>query len=151
MSEQWFCFCDLEKAFNSIEYPILLKYIFEIGINGKCWRLLKRHLCSCLEHVWHSEVASSPKCWHLLKTNSSYVIELDHSYSSSFPVHQGVKQGSVLSQTLFTIVIDSPLKHLEASGQNLSMYDLDVGSSAHANDIRAASNFTDAHMFKATA
>ena len=40
--------------------------------------------------------------------------------------------------------MDSLLKHLEALGQSLCIHGLDVGSSAHADDIRAASNFTDA-------
>ena len=115
------CFFDLEKAFDSVEYTTLLKHLADIGINGKCWRLIKN--------------------WY---TNSMSVIKLDYSFSSSFPVHRGVKQGSVLSPTLFIIVMDSLLRHLEASGQSLCMHGLDVGSSAHADDIRAASNFTDA-------
>ena len=32
---------DLQKAFDTVEYPVLLKRMYEIEINGKCWRLLK--------------------------------------------------------------------------------------------------------------
>ena len=32
---QCLCFYDVEKAFDSIELPVLLKRLFEIGINGK--------------------------------------------------------------------------------------------------------------------
>ena len=46
----------------------------------------------------------------------------------------------MLSPTLFNIIIDSLLRNLELSGQGLSLYGLDVGASAHADDIRAASN-----------
>ena len=35
------CFYDIEKAFDSVEIPILLKQLYFIGINGKLWRLLK--------------------------------------------------------------------------------------------------------------
>ena len=35
------CFYDIEKAFDSVEIPILLKQLYSIGINGKLWRLLK--------------------------------------------------------------------------------------------------------------
>ena len=35
------CFYDIEKAFDSVELPILLKELHTIGINGKFWRLLK--------------------------------------------------------------------------------------------------------------
>ena len=34
-------FFDLEKAFDSIEYPVLLSNIFKHGIKGKCFRLIK--------------------------------------------------------------------------------------------------------------
>ena len=75
----------LEKAFDSIEYDDLLN---NIGINGKCWRLI-RH--------WYTNV-----------------IKLEDEYSKLFTINRGVKQGSVLSPTLFSIVIDSLLKHLDA-------------------------------------
>ena len=32
-------FYDLEKAFDSVEYCILLKHLFSRGIHGKCWRI----------------------------------------------------------------------------------------------------------------
>ena len=38
---QFICFYNVEKAFDSIELPVLLKQLFDIGINGKLWRLLK--------------------------------------------------------------------------------------------------------------
>ena len=35
------CFYDVEKAFDSVELPVLLKEIYAVGINGKLWRLVK--------------------------------------------------------------------------------------------------------------
>ena len=35
------CLYDLQKAFDSVEYPVLLKRLFEAGVNGKTWRLLR--------------------------------------------------------------------------------------------------------------
>ena len=32
---------DVEKAFDSVELPVLLKCLFEDGLNGKCWRIVK--------------------------------------------------------------------------------------------------------------
>ena len=35
------CLYDLEKAFDSVEYSVLLNRMFEVGINGKAWRLVR--------------------------------------------------------------------------------------------------------------
>jgi hypothetical protein len=34
----YLCLFDLEKAYDSVELPILLQRLFDRGINGKCWR-----------------------------------------------------------------------------------------------------------------
>ena len=34
------CFNELQNTFNSVQYPILFKHLFEAGINRKTWRLL---------------------------------------------------------------------------------------------------------------
>ena len=43
------------------------------------------------------------------------------------------------SPTLFIAVMDSLLSFLESSGQGLTLSGLNVGNSAHADDVRAAS------------
>ena len=60
-------------------------------------------------------------------------------HSECFPVERGVKQGSVLSPTLFIAVVDSLLSFLESSGQGLTISGLNVCNFAHADDIRTAS------------
>ena len=35
------CLYDLKKAFDSVEYPALLERLYEVGVSGKCWRLLR--------------------------------------------------------------------------------------------------------------
>ena len=80
-------FCDVEKAFDSVELPVLLKEIYVVGINGKLWRLVKS---------WYS--------------TSSGRVRINHHISDKFTISRGVKQGSVLSPTLFLIVMDVLLK-----------------------------------------
>ena len=38
----YLCLFDLEKAFDSVELPILLKRLFDIGIRGRCWRIIQQ-------------------------------------------------------------------------------------------------------------
>ena len=40
-SHVYMCLYDLQRAFDSVEYPVLLEKLFEAGVNGKMWRLLK--------------------------------------------------------------------------------------------------------------
>ena len=35
------CLYDLEKAFDSVEFSVLLKRLFHAGINSNTWRLLR--------------------------------------------------------------------------------------------------------------
>lgn len=56
--------------------------------------------------------------------------------SNSFTVERGVKQGSVLSPTLFLPVMDPLLKQLELSGVGLSVNNFYAGRFLHADDIR---------------
>ena len=58
--------------------------------------------------------------------NTSSVVRVNDRRSESFPVKRGVKQGTVLSPTLFIAVIDSLLSFLESSGQGLAIFGLNV-------------------------
>ena len=40
-SKVYMCLYDLQKAFDLVEYPVLFRRLFEVGINGKMWRVLK--------------------------------------------------------------------------------------------------------------
>ena len=43
---EYLCVCmyDLQKAFDSIEYPVLLNRLYDLGVHGKCWRIgMKMH------------------------------------------------------------------------------------------------------------
>ena len=97
-SRVYMCPYDLQKAFHSVEYPVLLQKLFDAGVNGKMWRLLKS---------WYEE--------------GSCQVKLDGKLSQSFPVGRGVKQGPVLSPALFLLVMDSLLRQLQASGLGLTI------------------------------
>ena len=73
-SHVYMCLYDLQKAFNSVESPVLLEKLFDVGVNGKMWRLLKSRY-----------------------NGGSCKVRMDGMLSENFQVERGVKQGSVLS------------------------------------------------------
>ena len=92
-STVYMCLFDIQKAFDSIEFNVLFDRLFSTGVNGKTWRLIKS---------WYQ--------------NGFCFVQVNGNVSSTFPVERGVRQSSILSPTLFNIVMDPLLKLLE-SGQ----------------------------------
>ena len=92
------CLYDLQKAYDLVEYAVLLEKLFEVGVNGRTWRLLRS---------WYDGAECQAK--------------YGDSLFESFVVGRGVKQGSILSPTLFLMVMDPLLKALETSGLGLSV------------------------------
>ena len=115
-SNPYLCFYDIEKAFDSIEFPILLQHLYDAGINGKCWRVIKN---------WYSQ--------------STVRIRSNGLVSDPFVVGRGVKQGSVLSPSLFLIiiiVINSLIGHLRDKNYGTSLQGFFLGAAVHADDVR---------------
>ena len=129
------CFYDIEKAFDSVEFPILLTHLFTAGINGKSWRLIKS---------WYDSPTSRVKHGNKL--------------SSSFLVNRGVKQGSVLSPSLFLIVMNSLLQRMRDLNCGGSIHGTFIGTAVHADDVRSiapiqsvASQFSEINDFVTSA
>ena len=106
-----------QKAFDSVEFPVLLNRLFQIGINGKTWRLIKD---------WYAD--------------GTCCVCVDGVSSHVFPIERGVRQGSVLSPTLFNIVMDPLLTSLESSDLGLCVNRLYGGAYLHADNIRTLSS-----------
>ena len=107
-------FYDLEKAFDSVEYVILLKHLYNKGVNGKCWRIIRSY--------YEQPMAC---------------VKVNESLSPEFTIERGVRQGSVLSPCLFLLLIDSLLKRLKEENAGVNLEGIYVGSLAHADDIRS--------------
>ena len=109
----YLCCYDLHKAFDSVEYGVLLCRLYGMGINAKCWRLIR---------AWYS----APKCQVQL--------------NDQFTLQRGVRQGSVLSPILFLLVMDPLLREMESLGLGASFAGLYLGASAHADDVRTVTS-----------
>ena len=107
---------DLEKAFDTIEKPVLLQCLYNKGICGRAWRII---------NGWY--------------TGAMAAIEIENTVSELFQQERGVQQRSVLSPTLFLMVMDEMLKEMTANGAGVSIAGLYLGSAAHADDIRSLS------------
>ena len=71
--------------------------------------------------------------------------KLGNLLSKPFAISRGIHQGSVLSPTLFNLVMDPLLSKLRARCLGLSINGLFLGAFAYADDIRTtASNLADA-------
>ena len=71
---------DLEKAFDTIEKAVLLQCLYNKGICGRAWRII---------NSWY--------------TSATAAIEIENTVSDLFQQERGVRQGSVLSPTLFQL------------------------------------------------
>ena len=103
----------LQKAFVLVEYAVLIDKRFEVGVNGKMWRVLRN---------WYE--------------GGSCCVEIDGRLSATYSVGRGVKQGSVLSPAPFLLVLDPLLRELQASGLGLSINNFYAGGFLHADDVR---------------
>ena len=109
-SQVFMCLYCIQKAFNSVEYPVLLDRLCEARVNGKTWWPLKS---------WCDGASCRVQC----------------ALSNSFTVEKIVKEGSVLSPTLFLLVMDPLLKQLELLGHGLSVDNFHAGGFFNADDI----------------
>ena len=93
-------FCDLHKAFDSVNHEILLKKLLFYGITGKFYKLVRSYL-----------------------ENRYQKVEWNAHYSTWDKIQCGVPQGSILGPLLFLIYVnDLPLINKDTSAHKMILY-----------------------------
>ena len=105
------CFIDLTKAFDLVNYNKLFEKLHE-KINPLFLRLLG-----------------------YIYTHQLYEVRWQSEQSFSFKVHNGVRQGAILSPTLFSIYIDSLFSVLEKCGYGCYVENIFSGIFGYADDL----------------
>ena len=85
------CFLDIKKAYDTVFREGLWRRLWEVGVKGKMWRVLKNI---------YSKVESS--------------VVVNAKRGEWFELHTGVRQGCILSPTLFAIFIDGLARAVKA-------------------------------------
>ena len=119
-SRVYMCLYDLQKAFDSVEIPVLLGRLFQAGVNSKTWHLLRS---------WYEDCSTS--------------ICLGQHLPKPFALERGVRQGSILSPSL---VMDPLLRQLQSVSIGASVNNMFAGGFIHLDDIRTL--LTTHHLWK---
>jgi hypothetical protein len=105
-------FLDVADAYGSVDHACLFHKLWDKGVRGKMWRLLR---------AWYQGASSH--------------VRVDGATTESFPVQQGVRQGAVLSPMLYALFLDDLLRRLRAAHLGTWEDGLWLGAHAYADDI----------------
>ena len=126
-SKVFACFLDVKKAFDQVWHDGLFYKLYNCGVNKTILRViidLYTEMQSCVKNQSHK--------------------------SEWFPVQQGTRQGGVLSPFLYLVFDNDLIWELDQSGLGLSIFNINCGSPAVADDklILSLSKLGADHMIK---
>ena len=115
-SSAYVCALDLSKAFDRVSYYRLFSKLLEVDAPLYLVKLLS---------FWYS--------------SQQMQVRWNGKLSQAFGVRNGVRQGSVLSPSLFNVYVDDLLKVLSVSGYGARIADMYCGCVAYADDLTLVS------------
>ena len=108
---------DAQKAFDVVNHELLKTRLYYTGTRGHTWNLIDDLYMGCEE-----------------------IVKWKGGYSRPYMVKQGVRQGGVLSTTLYKEYINPLLEDCEKAGTGLKIGDTYMGTPTCADDILLLSN-----------
>jgi len=110
-SELYICFLDARKAFDVVQHPLMKYKLYCTGIPITGWNLIDQLYQDCVECVrWAG------------------------SYSESYNVHQGVKQGGLLSAPIYKNYSNHFADHVQKSGVGFKIGNINIATPVDADD-----------------
>jgi hypothetical protein len=106
------CALDISKAFDKVDFYVLFLTLMSRGVPKWFINIII---------TWYS------KC--------SATVRWEHSMSARFKVQAGVRQGGILSPSLFSVYIDCLIMQLKESGCGMHLNGVFVGCICYADDI----------------
>lgn len=116
-TETHLVFIDLEKAFDRIQRDVVWKSLKRRGVNNR----LRLSIAS----MYH---------------NTRNYVRLSHTRTEEFPVNDGLRQGGVLSPTLFITVMDDIIKETKSQTKPITvgyknLQPITISECAFADDV----------------
>jgi Reverse transcriptase (RNA-dependent DNA polymerase) len=105
-------FLDIKKAYDSVWRNGLWHRLWQMGIRGKMWRVIKN-----------------------MYNDTKNCVSMDNQLGEMFNTKNGVAQGDTLSPLLFSLFINGLLQDLQAKGLGLTMDDTWLGALMFADDF----------------
>ena len=107
------CFVDFMKAFDSVHHKLLLHKLYNIGIRGNMYSMVKA-----------------------MYTNATSAVQIKNFTTNWFPIETGIRQGDSLSPTLFAIFINDLALEIKEKHKGIKINDnLSVPILLYADDI----------------
>jgi hypothetical protein len=103
---------DAKSAFDVVDIDILMRKLFLLGIQPSTWKIIDE-----------------------LHQNTKTCVKWKQQTSEIFSIHQGVKQGGLLSAELYKLYIEDLLKTYENSKLGCQIGTLTINAIACADDI----------------
>lgn len=105
-------FIDFEKAFDRVDRQLLFHKLMQMGVSGK--------ILDCIRNIYHD-----CKCG----------VDLNGNITDWFSCNYGVRQGDVLSPTLFGLYINDLVKALKDGASGITIDDFVIVCLLYADDL----------------